>query len=322
MSAACPVCGLAGVEEETVEGVPDSKTLSCKRCGSFTVSNAVLVDLAAMLKRSREGRCKLSHAIRRVEFNSKQPSLHITPPLLLELLKRDLPRPVEQEELMIRFLGTHQPGPGTPLDLMPSLAWPIIGADSERGMCWILEHLKYAGVIDVENVGRGSHILVTLTFDGWKMFEELSRGGRTYHQAFMAMQFNEELLEKIFKEVFKPSVKQAGFTLRTLNEDQRAGLIDDQLRVRIQSSDFLIADLTHDNSGAYWEAGYAEGLGKPVIYTCEKAKFEEHKTHFDTNHHLTIVWDKDAPEEAGERLKATVRATLPEVAIMVDEECP
>jgi len=35
------------------------------------------------------------------------------------------------------------------------------------------------------------------------------------------------------------------------------------------------------NPGAYWEAGYAEGLGKPVIYTCEEAKFVE-ASHFDT----------------------------------------
>ena len=86
----------------------------------------------------------------------------------------------------------------------------------------------------------------------------------------------------------------------------------------IQCSDFMIADLTHANNGAYWEAGYAEGLGKPVIYTCEKEKFNSQKTHFDTNHHLTVLWDKDAPEQAGELLKATIRATLPQLAKLED----
>ena len=103
-----------------------------------------------------------------------------------------------------------------------------------------------------------------------------------------------------------------------MDDEPRAGLIDDKLRVEIQASDFIIADLTHDNLGAYWEAGYAEGLGKPVIYTCEKEKFETEKTHFDTNHHLTIIWDKDAPESAGENLKATIRATLPQLAKQED----
>ena len=123
------------------------------------------------------------------------------------------------------------------------------------------------------------------------------------------------LLDNVVEKVFKPCVKQAGFELFRLDEVPRAGLIDDQLRVAIQNSDFLIADPTHDNLGSYWEAGYAEGLGKPVIYTCEKEKFEKEKTHFDTNHHLTIIWDKNNPDTAGERLKATIRATLPHLAV-------
>ncbi len=55
----------------------------------------------------------------------------------------------------------------------------------------------------------------------------------------------------------------------------------------------MIAELSHDNSGAYWEAGYAEGLGKPVIYICEQKKFDEKGTHFDTNHCTTVFWDRD-----------------------------
>ena len=92
------------------------------------------------------------------------------------------------------------------------------------------------------------------------------------------------------------------------------------MRAEIQSSDFLIADLTHDNFGAYWEAGYAEGLGKPVIYTCEKSKFANASTHFDTNHHLTIKWDLGEPESAGNDLVATIRATLPRLARLADDD--
>jgi nucleoside 2-deoxyribosyltransferase len=114
-------------------------------------------------------------------------------------------------------------------------------------------------------------------------------------------------------------VKQAGFDLFRLDEAPKAGLIDDNMRVSIRTSDFVISDLSDDNPGAYWEAGYAEGLGKPVIYTCEKEKFEKEKPHFDTNHHLTIIWDKKNSQEAGEKLKATIRATLPHLAKMQDD---
>jgi len=86
-------------------------------------------------------------------------------------------------------------------------------------------------------------------------------------------------------------------------------------------SRFLLADLTHGNQGAYWEAGFAEGLGKPVIYTCEKTVFEnkEHGPHFDTNHHLTVLWSEDRRHQAAIDLKATIRATLPGDAKMTDD---
>ena len=105
-----------------------------------------------------------------------------------------------------------------------------------------------------------------------------------------------------------------------MDDVNRAGLIDDKLRVEIRRSKFIISDLTDDNNGAYWEAGYAEGLSMPVIYICEEEKFKTSKSHFDTNHHLTVLWKDD---EAGlkkftDELKATIRATFPAEAKMED----
>ena len=37
----------------------------------------------------------------------------------------------------------------------------------------------------------------------------------------------------------------------------------------------------------------------------------ELQAHFDTNHHLTVMWNPEKPAEAGKKLKATIRATLP-----------
>ena len=134
----------------------------------------------------------------------------------------------------------------------------------------------------------------------------------------MAMKFGVPELDNIYQNTFKPAARAAGFELVRLDENPEAGLIDSRLRVEIQSSDFLVADLTHENNGAYWEAGYAEGLGKPVIYTCENEKFKKDKSHFDTNHHLTVAWDTNNPDAAGEELKAVIRATLPSVAKIED----
>lgn len=140
----------------------------------------------------------------------------------------------------------------------------------------------------------------------------------------MAMQFGDEELNRVVKDCFKPAVKAAGFELRLLTEGQPAGLIDDQLRAALRTARFVIADLTHGNHGAYWEAGFAEGLGRPVIYTCRKNEWDQRdqpselKVHFDTNHHLTVIWDPENLGDAATRLTTTTRASLPAEAQMTD----
>jgi nucleoside 2-deoxyribosyltransferase len=90
----------------------------------------------------------------------------------------------------------------------------------------------------------------------------------------------------------------------------------------IRTSRFLVCDVTHGNRGAYWEAGFAEGLGKPVIYTCRRDVFDdrthENHPHFDASHWVTVPWDPADPAGAARKLKDTVRATLPSEAILSD----
>ncbi len=246
-----------------------------------------------------------------------------------EILQRPLPRPQEQADLLVRWLALNLPGPGELVDISPETHAGIVGAKSESGFALVLDHLFAVGLLTghqlktfsghrLKTISGQGNAEATLSFRGWSYYEGLAKGSVAYRKAFMAMKFGDPILEKVLSDVFKPAARMAGFDLFKLDDDPKAGLIDDRLRVEIQSSDFLVADLTHDNLGAYWEAGYAEGLGKPVIYTCERSKFESTKTHFDTNHHLTIVWDELSTEQAGDALKATIRATLPQLAKQSD----
>ena len=74
----------------------------------------------------------------------------------------------------------------------------------------------------------------------------------------------------------------------------------------------MIADITHENRGVYFEAGYAEGIGRPVIYTCRTDTFkpETGHPHFDVNHHLHVTWDDPPSADQLEKLSLTIRHTL------------
>ncbi|MFZ4438604.1 MAG: hypothetical protein ACOYOS_09275 [Syntrophales bacterium] len=292
---------------------------SCQLCGEFVLTRTLVASLSHTLETNKDANTKISHALRVMQQINKGAELNTY--TVDELLKRSLPTPREQADLFIRWLAENIEGPGETAWVEPATHRSIIGAKTDEGFALIIRHLFEAGLVVgnlVETGDTPGRAYVTLSFDGWDYWENLRSGGTTYKKGFIAMKFGEPLLDNLLTQVLKPCAKQAGFELYRLDDTPRAGLIDDRLRVEIQSSDFLIADLTHDNLGSYWEAGYAEGLGKPVIYICEKEKFETAKTHFDTNHHLTIIWDKDALQKAGEALKATIRATLPHLAKQED----
>jgi hypothetical protein len=68
------------------------------------------------------------------------------------------------------------------------------------------------------------------------------------------------------------------------------------------------------------EAGFAEGLGKPVIYICAENDNSGTKksTHFDTDHRHTVRWDLAKVAETSKKLKAVIRNTLLGDAIQED----
>ncbi len=320
MTNLCPVCESVLTDSKSGYGGRDVTIFSCPLCGEFTLSNTLVADLPSTKIRDKDANIKISHAIRLMQQSNKGAELLTN--TIDEILKNPLPKPREQADIFIRWLANASDKPGESIWVEPATHMTIMGAKTPEGFELVLDHLFDLGLIignQSKTTNSPGRAYATLSFEGWEYYEQLVHGEGSYRKAFMAMKFGDPDLENVLKEVFKPAVMQAGFELKKLDDAPVAGLIDDRLRVEIQSSDFIIADLTHDNLGAYWEAGYAEGLGKPVIYTCEKEKFNLEKTHFDTNHHLTIVWDKSNPIESGERLKATIRATLPELAKQEDE---
>ena len=107
---------------------------------------------------------------------------------------------------------------------------------------------------------------INLTLDGRQRFEDERRARFLRNCGLLAMEFGKDTLDSIMQNTIKPAIKRdTGYDLVDLRDVARAGVIDNIMRTRIRDWAFVIADLTHDNPGTYWEAGYAEGLGKPVI---------------------------------------------------------
>jgi hypothetical protein len=266
-------------------------------------------------------RSRLSHVVRRQETEGKV--VGVSPSNLPQWgLDDALPSPFEQIDELILWTGDHQPGPNEIADwtytaLAAWLGTRLTDDGQNSNLHWLIEQDEVRTYLTRSAAG-GDTVGFQLTMDGWLRYHALKDQQSSSRFAFMAMKFGDAELDQVVETTFKLAVARTGFELRTLVQGQGAGLIDDQLRVALRSCRFVLADVTHGNNGAYWEAGFAEGLGKPVIYTCREKEWQERKVHFDTNHLVTIIWDPKKQEDAGRRLAATIRATLPTEAILDD----
>ena len=218
----------------------------------------------------------------------------------------DFISPSTQAMNIIRKIGDTVSQVGEPIG-----QFPVDDRFSEQ----LIEELVERGIVKVANDTKLSHSTifsgVNLTLDGWEQYESEKRGEFEGNYGFIAMKFGDAELDPFVRDVVKPAIKdKLDYDLIDMRDVAEAGIIDNIMRVQIRDAAFVIADLTHDNHGAYWEAGYAEGLGKPVVYICERTKFEKERSHFDTNHCTTVPWSKNEPEEFSRELIATLRRSL------------
>jgi len=231
-----------------------------------------------------------------------------------------LPTPQEQANILVLWIGDHLPTPDAVVRVSHEELAATVGTSvstGNPGMVWLFDELAPRKLLHHLSEPNAVYVL-SLTMNGWARYQELQKVRSESRTAFMAMKFGDNALDRVVLECFKPAVARAGFELRKLTDEQPAGLIDNQIRSAILSGRFVVADLSHGSHGAYWEAGFAEGLGLPVIYTCEEDARKERKTHFDTNHMLTILWNASQLTKAGDELTATIRATLRAEAKQVD----
>jgi len=279
--------------------------VNCTACGQFSISRIAIDDLNLPFREPKR-RALASHLVRKMQGQGKPPFL--TDQFFASLSSRSLPSPIEAADNLLLWLAEKADGkPGATIDFDYSLPLLIatVGVADSADVKWLTETLASNGWIDGLKSSSGRSIS-HLTLKGWNRVDQLRHAQIASRFAFFARRFSNPELDNIFEGCLRPAVKQTGYELRTVV--QKAGLIDSVIEDEIRRCRFLLADLSDDNAGAYWESGFAEGLGKPVIYICKADKMEN--VHFDTNHRHTIPWDLSQLDETAKKLQAVIRNTL------------
>jgi len=298
----------------------------CENCGNYRISGIALDDLPFHLNKEYEDkRYLISGYIRELNENNIPINL-ITSENYFDFLPANADFKIwDKFDRIIRYMYRNQTSLFELIDLegKPSIAY----AKNDEEFQKMIDVLVQIGHIEYEGVMGSSRY--SLTLEGISKAEELMTSITDSRQCFVAMWFSEEMMD-VYQTSISKAISDAGYnpfiiSMKEYNEDVSYEIISE-----IKKSRFLVADFTGDRGGVYFEAGFAQGIGIPVIWSCRKDWFdtqienkinalvdgtekdviinEKRRVHFDINHYNFIVWG--TPDEYYKKLKVRIEATI------------
>lgn len=147
---------------------------------------------------------------------------------------------------------------------------------------------------------------IKITYQGLEYIIDIQENGENSKNCFIAMSFSDKAKET--REILKKVVLETGYEPLIVDEQHyESGItINDAIINFIKKSKFIVADFTEQKHGVYFEAGFALGLKRPVIYTCSQEDFN--LTHFDTNHYPHIIYSSFS--ELEDKLRNKIEAWI------------
>jgi nucleoside 2-deoxyribosyltransferase len=240
--------------------------------------------------------------------------------------------PTQKMDCLLEYLYKGMESVGTSktisnLELLPILATVEIGevgyflqVCSDKKWIQIKKGISlngggYQGESDNSYFNKPNPKVLYLTLEGFEAYEALKKGKADSDFIFMALEFGSKG-DAFYKDHLKGFLQKEGFELKDQRVLNKAGNVNVSMEANIRKCKFLIADITptktandgnaYPNPNVMWEAGFAEGLNKPVFYLSGK-KIENHP--FDVRNHYCIEYG-DYPKKACERLKDAIDNTF------------
>ncbi|MCE2469250.1 MAG: hypothetical protein J4F32_01775 [Dehalococcoidia bacterium] len=222
---------------------------------------------------------------------------------------------------LLQFISKETSHIGASFSLMPETLAVYAWSESttENEVAFLIDFLLKKGWLDARlGVGQvrygefrvPAYVRVTVEGHGQLERQEVALGSS---QAFIAMWFD-RTMDTVFENGISPAVEDAGYVPMRIDRKSDLNKIDDEIISEIRRSRFLVADFTYGDEGVrggvYFAAGFAEGLGIPVIYTCRKDMLD--KLHFDTRQYAHIDWE--TPEELRTKLKNRILARIRQIS--------
>ncbi|WP_395375794.1 hypothetical protein [Marinicella sp. W31] len=146
-----------------------------------------------------------------------------------------------------------------------------------------------------------------LTFDGLEYIESLEEPNKSSKKIFVAFNFEDNMIS-IFNSYVRKAIEDLNFIYTVVNQNNSSHdkAISDEIIATLKSCKILIADFSNQRNSVYFEAGFAMGMGIPIIWTCHEDHIEE--LSFDTRQFPHIVWKdgEDLQQQIMNRIRVIV----------------
>ena len=289
----CPICCFPAL---TVPHGDGGRKVTCEGCGVYNLTGSALAQ--PYLDRLRCVKGKFGAWVYDQNRMGAEPTIRSE---TVEFLENR--RSLSVVEKINRFLvcaAEHVAYPGAVINLSDRKYLAVIGASDDRELMRLRHYLADRRLLEVSPGDK-----TRLTFEGVMKAEELTKLGADSSQGFVAMWFDPELQEA-WDHGFAPAISNAGYRPLRIDKREHSNKIDDEIIAEIRRSRFVVADFTGQRGGVYFEAGFARGLGLPVVWTCHKEHLKD--LHFDIRQFNMIDWVK--PADLRQRLQVRIEAQL------------
>jgi hypothetical protein len=310
----CYICRQHQVEAEKLDGTEFATLrVSCPRCGVYDIAHKFIAgERTTNTHLTDDERFRLSHAIRRAtDAHGRFGEFGV---LGYDSLKEiaaqhPLPDPLEQADLLIDFIARLHPGGDAVYD--PGHVWAARLGVKDSGLVSCLAKDLSDLVVTTERIDNSMECRLTLA--GWKRARELRQHRGPGNQAFVAMWFDPALVAA-YKDGFVPALTDTGHSPYRVDFATHNNKIDDEIVAEIRRSKLVVVDTTGARPNAYWEAGFANGLGIPVVWCCSDSptapglssgKWTDNLP-FDVRQHAFTFWSD--PADLRQKLTARIRA--------------
>lgn len=234
-----------------------------------------------------------------------------------------LPKTItERREVLFRWIGRKVSVNGVPmlgiqLPLRSRLIKNICFTSEDKEAERLITQLTREGMIECTTTSiRDPFVYIALTYDGCRELEKIAEVRSESKTAFIAMKFLDRYNN--LKESLIDAIEGAGYEPVRIDEYIKAkpdskATIDARIISEIKTSRFMIADFTDDNAeNVYYEAGYAYGLGIPVISCCRKDRItdKEKGLPFDRRNYHHHEWEDSFDSKAWEKFAESIKHAI------------